>query len=177
MDDFEQFMTNKLCELEKSFNASATVRPYVYKFTHKKSGKFYFGFRSANIVPAGDDLVKIYKSSCPEVKCNVNDFDAEVIAEFSSPQLAYEFEQYLISAYWNDALLINCRRVLKPRYKKQTTATKDRMSNSHTGLTHSDVSKKKMSDLKMGVKRKPFTDETLRRMGVSQSARWNKKVI
>jgi hypothetical protein len=82
------------------------VLPYVYKCTHKTSGKFYFGFRSANTLPPELDFPR-YKTSSTKVNGKFSEFNWEIIAVFFTKEDAYDFEQQLINDYREDPNIIN----------------------------------------------------------------------
>ena len=82
---------------------------YVYKCVHKISGKFYIGYRCANLHHNRFSHIDFpqYRTSCPEVKNDFQNFDWIIIAEFFDREDAYDYEQQLIHEFWNDPLLIN----------------------------------------------------------------------
>jgi hypothetical protein len=86
---------------------ASRAKPYVYRCTHKTSGKFYIGYRKANWLPASSDFGIYYFSSCPEVSNNFQDFVFEILGEFIHPNAAFEIEQKLIYESRNNNLLIN----------------------------------------------------------------------
>jgi len=88
--------------------------PYVYKLTHKTTGQFYFGYRSANKVPSSEDVGTIYFSSSKRIRPIFNEFNFEVLAEFFDYTSAYIFEQQLIFEHWNDPLKLNGKYHLGP---------------------------------------------------------------
>lgn len=76
---------------------SGTIKPYVYKGTHKETGRFYIGYRERNKVPPIEDLGIKYFTSSKTVKPIFNEFIWEIIEEFDDPIEAYDYEQKLIS--------------------------------------------------------------------------------
>lgn len=88
--------------------------PYVYKCTEKDTGRFYIGYRFKNKVPAKDDFGKIYFTSNDYVKENFNNFDYEIIAEFSNRKEAFAFETKLINETKSE-LQINANKYNKLR--------------------------------------------------------------
>lgn len=88
---------------------SSKARPYVYVCTHRITKQIYIGYREANVKlnRTSDADFVLYRTSCTSVKADFDNFDWEIVAEFSDGQAAYEFEQQLIYQYWNDPLLIN----------------------------------------------------------------------
>jgi hypothetical protein len=83
------------------------ILPYVYKTTHRETGKFYIGFRCANKHPAEQDLGVKYFTSSKTVRESFCEYDVEIIAVFFSKASAYEFEQSLIGENFENPLLIN----------------------------------------------------------------------
>lgn len=81
--------------------------PYVYKVTHRKTGEFYIGMRSANKVVAELDFGIKYFTSSSYVKNNFTEFDSEIIAYFKDQESAFYFENELIKENWNNELLLN----------------------------------------------------------------------
>ena len=81
--------------------------PYVYIVTHKITGQFYIGMRSANKVPAELDLGTYYFTSSPNVKQHFAAFDQQIIAYFIDQQSAFMFENEQIKSHWGDPLLLN----------------------------------------------------------------------
>ena len=95
--------------------------PYVYICTHKITGHYYIGYRSANSTPSHIDLPK-YKTSSSVVKPDFESYSWQIIAEFFNGDDAFDFEQQLISEKWNDPLLLNKqhRYNCKGRFKSRT---------------------------------------------------------
>ena len=85
---------------------STKIYPYVYVCTHKITGHYYIGYRSANSVLSDIDLPK-YKTSSLIVKPDFENYNWQILAEFFDGDDAYDFEQQLISEHWNDPLLLN----------------------------------------------------------------------
>ena len=83
------------------------VRPYVYRCEHKETGRFYIGYRSANKVPADQDLGFYYFTSCKEVRNNFSEYSYEILSEYDNIEMAYEVEQVLLYNLRHDPLLIN----------------------------------------------------------------------
>jgi len=81
--------------------------PYVYKLTHKITGKFYFGSRWANSVYSELDLGGTYFSSSKNIKPVFEEFNYMVLADFYTKEDAFIFEQNLIKENWNNPMLIN----------------------------------------------------------------------
>ncbi|NBO22927.1 hypothetical protein EBU94_06285 [bacterium] len=71
------------------------AKPYVYKVTHKISGHFYIGMRSANKLPAAQDLGIVYFTSSKKVKTDFSNYAKEIIQEFETWNEAFLFENKL----------------------------------------------------------------------------------
>lgn len=128
--------------------------PYVYICTHKLTGKFYIGYRCANVNhnrPSHLDFLK-YKSSNHEIKNNFNEYDWVILAEFFNSDSAYDYEQLLIYNCWADPLLMNesCFH-LKKRFKPKPLTTEHKIA---IGLAQSkpktETHRKKLSDANIG---------------------------
>lgn len=83
------------------------IKPYVYKLTHKLTNHFYIGMRSANKVPAYEDIGKMYFSSSKTVRQNFDSYNIEIIKEFDDSESAFIFENELIEENWRSELLLN----------------------------------------------------------------------
>lgn len=86
------------------------MNSYIYKFTHKITGKFYIGSRCANKVEPCDDFISIYKSSNKYIKTHVDEFIGEIICEIENDpygHFSWELEQQMIEENWTHPLLIN----------------------------------------------------------------------
>lgn len=87
-------------------------RPYVYKCTEKKTGRFYIGYRYKYYNNPEDDLGKKYFTSNKYVKNNFHNFDFEIVAVFNNKKDALDFEGQLIRETQSD-LQINYDRIKK----------------------------------------------------------------
>jgi hypothetical protein len=157
-----------------------SVIPYVYKLVHKETGRFYFGYRRANKVPAIDDLGKKYFTSSKIVKPFFNEFTYEIIKEFINAYEAFWYEQKLIAENCKNPLILNRRFqrkdtkvftfcghhsietkakiALKQIGKKHTLDHSQKISNALKGrkLTTKELSTRK--------KQLPFSEETKKKM-------------
>jgi hypothetical protein len=88
---------------------STQPKTYVYKCTHRDTGRFYIGYREANVKlnRTSDVDFPIYKSSSKSVSSQFVDFDWIIVAEFENGNDAYNFEQTLIHEHWGNVLLLN----------------------------------------------------------------------
>jgi len=96
--------------------------PYVYKCTERETGRFYIGYRCANIFPSEQDLGVKYFTSNLYVKMNWDKFDYEIIAEFFNKKDAFKFESQLIKETRCE-LQINNDKHIKTRGKKTKYCT------------------------------------------------------
>ncbi len=128
------------------------AKSYVYKGEHKHSKEFYIGYREKNVDPGLIDLKK-YRTSSKKVEPIFDEFEWAVLAEFDNGNDAYDYEQKQIYENWNNPLLLNenCHYG-KKRFKNEG------------GRIHSESTKQKIGKAHTGKKRKPFSDETLKRM-------------
>lgn len=88
------------------------ILPYVYRCTHKETGRFYIGYRYRNWKPSHEDFGIHYFTSNEYVRNNFDEFSYEIIAEFFNKKDAFKFESQLISETRCE-LQINNDRVLK----------------------------------------------------------------
>lgn len=135
------------------------ILPYVYKLIHKETGKYYFGYRSKNVLLGNhseEDLGIKYFTSSGVIKNNFSEYNSEILAEFYTKEDAYDFEQDLIREHWGNELLIN-----------KHYHGKDRAQWKNTG--HSEEARKKMT----GLKRSPEFSE-YRSKVMKGKAPWNK---
>lgn len=85
----------------------AEALPYVYILVHRDTRHFYFGYRESNKNNASDDL-GVYQSSSKKVKdMGYASFHAYVVREFETPLEAYDYEQRLIEANFDNPLILN----------------------------------------------------------------------
>lgn len=82
-------------------------KPYVYRCEHKETKRFYIGYRTANKLPASDDLGIHYFTSSKEVKKDFHNYIFEILSEYDSALMAFEVEQRLIYECRHNELLIN----------------------------------------------------------------------
>jgi hypothetical protein len=137
--------------------------------THKITGEFYIGYRHANKLQSHLDLVE-YKTSSKLVKPRFCEFDWLIIAEFFSPEDAYDFEQLLIYENWKNALLLNksCyyggKRFMGGQNKgvspsketilRMSLASKGRIPTEETRIKQSNVKTNFSIERKEEIKRK-----------------------
>lgn len=159
------------------FGMLLTPKPYVYKLTHKVSGRFYIGYRKANASKPllrhwSEDLGIRYFTSCRDIgKSNFNEYTKEIIGEFENGVHAYFHEQALILESFSNPLLINKNardKDGKPLINhRHSEATKRKIGTAHLGRVFSPEHREKISKSKTGAKsRFPRTEEY--RKAVSQ---------
>lgn len=142
------------------------VLPYVYKLTHKVTGQFYIGYRSANKNIAEEDIGVNYFSSSKKVKeLGFENFNIEILAEFFTKNHAYDFEQEAISESFGDSLCLN----------QSCYYGYSRFDN--TGNKHSDETKLKISLAHVGANNcnygKIFSQEHKNKLSLSKSGESN----
>jgi hypothetical protein len=166
---------------------STRALPYVYICTHKESGQFYIGYRSANVKlnkPSHIDLPE-YKTSSKIVRSSFENFTWCVVAEFYDKDSAYDFEQQLIHTYWNDPLLLNktCYHQ-KSRFRCPTGVpcreeTKRKIGAANrirlTGIRRTDEFKNKISVANQGKTVSQDTKDKLSKI-VSENHKKNPRI-
>jgi hypothetical protein len=128
------------------------ILPYVYKLTHRETGEFYIGYRAVNKVSSLEDIGFKYFSSSKKVEeLGFENFNIEIIAEFFKPEVAYEFEQNLISENIKDPLCLNRNYNINGTNHyygkfgtKMSQDQKDKLSKSRIGLKLSEEVKSNM---------------------------------
>lgn len=84
---------------------------YVYRLTHKKSNKFYIGYRYANIAlkihPEDDIGIHYFTSSSYINKSNIHEYNIEILFKSKNPEESYDYENSTILENWGDPLLLN----------------------------------------------------------------------
>ena len=154
---------------------SDEIRPYVYRCTHKITGKYYIGYRERNVIlgiPSDIDLM-MYRTSSKIVKPWFDEYESVVLAEFQTGDDAYDFEQQLIFENWEDPLLINenCQLSGK-RFKKNhcSEETKAKISEKTKGRKITDEHKALISESTKGRKKSEATKEKMRKPKSSEHA-------
>ena len=143
------------------------IQPYVYRLDHPFTGEFYIGFRSANKVPAHEDLGHKYFTSSKKVKSRFHEFDITMILKCDDAQEAYDLEQFLIWADWKKPGMINKHHHYgkgKFNCTGHSDDSRTRMSDSHKGLLHSDETKAKFKERK-------WSDETKAKISASNKGK------
>ena len=161
---------------------STKIYPYVYVCTHKITGYYYIGYRSANLVPSDIDL-PTYKTSSLVVKPDFENYNWQILAEFFDGNDAYDFEQQLINENWNDPLLLNeqHRHQCNGRFKSKpgrivSTQTKEKLRQANLGKKYSPETIEKRASKRRGkptwnkgIKTGPISDE--KKAKISQANR------
>ena len=132
----------RIDEIDPLKHTSSQVRAYVYKGVHTVTNEYYFGYRERNIKlnRTSDVDLLVYRTSSASVRVAFEEFEWQILAEFSNGADAFEFEQSLIFEHWDDPLLLNknCRL---PNGKKQFRNT----TGYWTGKTQSSEANAKRS--------------------------------
>ena len=118
--------------------------PYVYKLTNRHTNEFYIGMRSANKVPAEEDLGKKYFTSSRRVKANFQDFDLQIIAYFQDWESAFEFENQTIKSFWGDRLLLN-------RHFQKNSSSFSMLGMKRPDVSIANLSKRKPREIRSYV--------------------------
>ena len=92
-----------------------TIPSYVYKIRHISTGKYYIGFRKANIkanrTPEQDFLIYYYTSSVILQSMinefGIDQFECAIIYKDTDTEEGFWHEQDLIKENWGDPLLLN----------------------------------------------------------------------
>ena len=152
------------------------IYPYVYRLDHPVTKEFYIGYRSANKVPADEDLGKRYFTSSNSVRPRFHEFNYEVVAEFFDSVAAYDYEQLLIHESWGKLGLLNknCHYGKKRLYSSDEETRKKisrpGQSNSNYGNKWTDEMKKALSEKKKGL---PAWNKGIK-AGPTGKPSWNK---
>ena len=118
-----------------------TIPAYVYYIRHIPTGKFYYGFRSANINEnrfPENDLWKTYFTSSVKIKElreQEDNFEVKIVYTDLDVESAYWIEQEYIKNNINDPLCLNKYYISKEKNQKIF---------SMAGKTHTEESKLKM---------------------------------
>lgn len=137
--------------------------PYVYRLTHRETGRFYIGYRSRNVILGrhhSRDLGVRYFTSCREIKKeNFAEYNAVVIEESETAAQAFEREQALIEENWGNPLLINQfkQKVVHAEAKFQyrhSENTKRRIAAANTGKERTKEHCRNISKAKRGIQAK-----------------------
>lgn len=171
---------------------SSQSRPYVYICTHKQNKSFYIGFRQRNVAlgRTSDKDLPLYKTSSKIVRSKFDEFDWQILAEFTDGNAAYDFEQLLIHENWDNPLLLNqschfnntarmkfdrtgkrdhqetrLKKSLAKRGPKNPMFGSDRSGENSTflGKQHSLESKAKIAASKLGTKMSAGAKENMRK--------------
>jgi group I intron endonuclease len=158
------------------------MKHYVYKLIEISTNEFYYGVRSCKCNPIDDS----YMGSMVTWKPNKDNLIKEIVSEFDSREDAINFESKLIEesikhplnknyhtgaglsfngkAHSNETKqkvsnTMSGRNVGKnnPFYgRKHTAETIDKIVESQTGTTHSDETKRKMSESALSIDRSSY---------------------
>jgi len=130
------------------------MKPYTYLIRHRRTGKVYYGFRSANKVVPSEDLWKHYFTSSPKVQQLIADtgtdsFDVEVRKVFETKEQAVA---------WEAKVLRRCKVLHDDRWLNQNVAgyivpteeSRKKISDFHKGKAKSQEHKQNLSNSQKG---------------------------
>lgn len=80
---------------------------YVYRCEHKRTKKFYIGYREANEVAPEDDLGKWYFTSSTIISKNFEQYNYEILGKYDTGKTAFDVEQRLIFEFKDDPYCLN----------------------------------------------------------------------
>jgi hypothetical protein len=158
---------------------STKVLPYVYMGIHRETGQFYIGSRTSKRIklPPEQDILK-YRTSSKIVKPIFDQFDWFIIAMFFDKDFATDFEQELIKENWENPLIMNQHYQYGGGNMYAHNLVRTGANNSFYGKTHSEESKRKMSESRMGKLNPNFgkshSDETKQKMRESKKGKLEK---
>ena len=172
---------------------SMNIYPYVYRLDHPVTGEFYIGYRSANKVPAEQDLGQKYFTSSKVVKPRFNEFQITIVAEFFCAESAWDFEQELIFESWESnrvsSLNLSCYfnskkkflppKVLSEEHKRKIgNSNKGRPKASRKPISEETRNKMRLARIKiMSIPRPPISEETRNKMRLSHLEYWRKRKL
>ena len=133
------------------------MEAYTYLIRHKPTNRFYYGFRSANIVAPEDDLWKKYFTSSPRVKelideTGVDSFDVEIRRTFDTQEQAVA---------WETKVLRRMRVLENDQWINQNIAgyvipddiARQKISDFHKDRPKTEEHKQKLRESQKGSKR------------------------
>ena len=147
---------------------------YTYIIVNKNSQMKYIGVRSCSCLPENDDGYMGSSKSLDEAMNNTPEAFTKIIIEaFPTREIANSNEQWLHETYdvaRNSEFFNLCIAPIKfcSAGRTHSDSTKKKMSESAKGKTRSAETRKKISEAKMGKKHSP---ETLKKMSDSQRGR------
>lgn len=176
-------------------NLGSANCPYVYLLTHKETGEFYIGYREANKVSATEDLPKYQSSSKIVERLGFDNFNWEILGEFSSGEEAFDYEQELIKDHIEDVLCLNQhyfkggeirmrliehteesrQKIIEARKNQKPFGeeTRRKMSEAKKGKPGNKMSKEHSERLKE-LSRQPKSEETKRKIAETLTGRTNR---
>ena len=153
------------------------MKPYTYLIKHRPTGRVYYGVRTANTVPAQEDIWNRYFTSSNTVKQLVEEtgadsFDYEVRREFDTVEQAITWEtgvlrrmRVLEKEEWINANVAG--------YIVLNEASRKKISEYHRGKPKSDEHRAKIAAAIIGVKREPRDEEYRSKMSAAKSGSGN----
>jgi hypothetical protein len=140
-------------------NIYSNVKPYTYIIRFVPTGQVYYGMRSANRVPAEQDLWHYYFTTSKVVK--------KLIKEYGKENFLFEvrriFDTHDEAALWEKKVLTRMKVLEKSniwfnqsiagtkfRFTKHTEHSRKLISKKHKGKIVSEETKKKISEVRKG---------------------------
>jgi hypothetical protein len=153
------------------------MKPYTYLLKHRPSGRVYYGVRTANTVPAHEDLWNKYFTSSNTVKqlveeTGLDSFDYEVRREFNTAEQAIAWETKVLrrvcvleKEQWINANIAG--------YIIPTDQSRRKISEYHRGKPKSEEHRAKIAAAITGIKREPRDEEYRSKMSAAKSGSGN----
>ena len=153
------------------------MKPYTYLIKHRPSGQVYYGVRTANAVPAHEDLWNKYFTSSNTVKQLVEEtgadsFDYEVRREFDTAEQAIAWESKVLrrvcvleKEQWINANIAG--------YIIPTDQSRRKISEYHRGKPKSEEHRAKIAAAITGIQREPRNEEYRSKMSAAKSGAGN----
>jgi len=168
----------------KSIYANHTHH-YAYQIFNTKTGKFYIGVRQSKVDPIKDLGIRYFSSSYDkdfihDQKLNPQDYEYTVLGMFSSRKEAVAEEIALHNLYnvGQNKRFYNQSKQSSTGFDtsgiEHSDETKRKMSESKIGKPFNDEHKRKLSEAKKGKSRKPFSDEHKRKMSEAKEGKSRK---
>jgi len=169
-----------------------THTSFVYKWIHLPTGKWYIGSRTAKGCHPDDGYISSSQLIKPLIKQNPTEWKREVI-KTGSPEEMIKLETTLLESLdaKHNPMSFNQHNgdgkftrtgviVSEDTRKKQSESIKKVHPNRgkpspNRGKIASEETRKKQSELKLGKKRKPFTEQTIEKMKIASKVRAEKR--
>lgn len=131
-----------------------SMRPYTYLIKHLPTGTVYYGVRTANKLPAQEDLWKVYFTSSKKIQelvaaDGLEAFEVQIRREFETPDAAVAWETRVLQR----AKVLADDRWLNANVAGHilaTPAVRAKISAYHTGRPKTEEQRRKMSEALKG---------------------------